>query len=59
MVGRWCCVTYGAVWIKVEQGPTVLAVDAGGVCLDILFSRLSCLFSFSFSLRDGSTEIMS
>ena len=31
----------------------VLAVGAGGGCLDIFFSRLSLLFSFSLSLGDG------
>ena len=33
--------------------PTALAVGAGGGCLDILFSRLSFLFSFSLFLGDG------
>ena len=27
------------IWIIVGQGPTVLAVGAGGGCLDIFFSR--------------------
>ena len=40
-------------WIVVGQGPTALAVGAGGGCLDIFFSRLSLLFSFSLSLGDG------
>ena len=31
------------IWIMVGQGPTVLAVGAGGGCLDIFFSRLSVL----------------
>ena len=39
--------------IIVEQGPIVLAVGAGGGCLDIFFSHLSFLFSFSLSLGDG------
>ena len=39
------------MWIKVGPGPTALAVGGGG--LDILFSRLSFLFSFSLSLGDG------
>ena len=44
------------VWIIVGQGPIVLAVGAGGGCLDI-FS----LISFSLSLGDGpiETEILS
>ena len=36
----------------VGQGPTALAVGAGGGCLDIL-SHLSFLSSFSLSLGDG------
>ena len=39
---------------RVGQGSTVLTVGAGGGCLDIFFSRLSFLFSFSLSLGDGS-----
>ena len=48
-------------WITVGQGPIVLAVGVGGGCLDIFFSHLSLLFSFSLSLEDGSilTEILS
>ena len=41
------------VWMIVGQGPIVLAVGAGGGCVDIFFSRLSILFSFSLSLGDG------
>ena len=39
----------------------MLAVGAGGGGLDIFFSRLSFLFSFSFSRGDGpiETEILS
>ena len=40
-------------WIQEGQGPTALAVGAGGGCLDIFCSRLSFLFSFSLSLGDG------
>ena len=39
--------------ITVGQGPIVLSVGAGGGCLDIFFSHLSLLFSFSLSLGDG------
>ena len=48
-------------WITVGQGPIVLAVGAGGGCLDIIFSHLSLLFPFSLSLGDGpiQTEIVS
>ena len=41
------------IWIIVGQGPTVLAVGAGGGCLDSIFSRLSFLFPYSLSLGDG------
>ena len=37
------------IWIRVGQGSTVLAVGAVGGCLDIFFSLLSFLFSFSLS----------
>ena len=48
-------------WITVGQGPIVLAVGAGGGGLDIVFSHLSLLFSFSLCLGDGpiQTEILS
>ena len=39
------------IWIIVGQGPTELAVGAGGACLDIYFSHLSFLFSYSLSGR--------
>ena len=39
------------IWITVGQGPTALAVGAGGGCLDFN-SRLSFLSSFSL-LGDG------
>ena len=38
------------IWIRVGQGPTVLAVGAGGDCLDF-FYRLSFHFFFSLSLE--------
>ena len=41
------------VWMIVGQRPIALAVGAGGGCLDIFFSHLSLLFSFSLSLGDG------
>ena len=41
------------IWIIVEQGPTALALGAGEGCLNIFFSRLSFLFSFSLSLGDS------
>ena len=41
------------ILITVGQGPIALAVGAGGGCMDIFFSPLSFLFSFSLSLGDG------
>ena len=41
------------IWMIVRQGPTVLAVGAGGGCLDIFYSHLFFLSSFSLSLGDG------
>ena len=41
------------VWMLVGQGPTALAVGAGGGGLDFFFSQLSFLYSFSLSLGDG------
>ena len=48
-VVRWCWVTFQCrgvllTWIQVEQGPTALAVGAGGGCLDIF----SLVYHFSF-----------
>ena len=40
------------IWITVGQGPTALAVGAGGGCLDIL-TLIYPFFSFSLSLGDG------
>ena len=36
------------IWMTVGQGPTALAVGAGGDCLDVFFPS-----SFSLSLGDG------
>ena len=41
------------IWITVGQGPTTLAVGAGGGLFGHFFSRLSFLFSVSLSLGDG------
>ena len=48
-VARWCWVKFQCrgvllIWIIVGQGPTALAVGAGGGCLDIF----SLLYRFSF-----------
>ena len=37
------------IWISVGQGPTALAVGAGGGCLDIF----TLIYPFSLSLGDG------
>ena len=42
------------IWITVGQGPTALAVGAGGGCFGHFYSHLSFLFSFSLLLGDGS-----
>ena len=62
----WCWVNFqcrGVLLIRISfgQGPTALAIGAGGGCLDIFFSRLSFLFSFSLSKGGGPiwTEILS
>ena len=57
-VVRWWWVNFQCrgillIGIRVGQGPTALAVSAGGGCLDIFFSRLSFLFYFSLCLGDG------
>ena len=40
--------------LPVPELPTIwITVGVGGGCLDIFFSRLSFLFSYSLSLRDG------
>ena len=41
------------IWITVGQGPTALAVGAGGGCFGHFYSHLSFLSSFSLSLGDG------
>ena len=41
------------IWITVGQGPTVLAVGAGGGLFGHFYSHLSFLSSFSLSLGDA------
>ena len=46
---RWCLENIQSrsvllIWIIVGQGPTALAVGAGGGCLDIFFSSVFSLF---------------
>ena len=40
------------IWVRVGQGPTALAVGAGGGCLDI-FSLVYHFSFFSLSRGDG------
>ena len=40
------------IWISIGQGPTALAVVAGGGCVDI-FTLVYPFSSFSLSLGDG------
>ena len=42
------------IWITVGQGPTALAVGAGGGLFGHFYSHLFFLSSFSLSLGDGS-----
>ena len=41
------------IWITVGQGPTALAVGAGGGCFRQFYSHLLFLSSCSLSLGDG------
>ena len=41
------------IWITVGQGPTALAVGAGGGCFGHFYSPLSFLSSFSLSFGDS------
>ena len=57
-VVRWCWVNFQCrgvlpFWNRVEQGPTALAVGAGGGCLDIFSLVYHFFFSLSLSLGDG------
>ena len=49
---RWCWVNFQCLGVIVGQGSTALGVGAGGGCLDIFFSHLAFLSSFSLSLGD-------
>ena len=52
VLGELPCRGVLLVWIRVGQGPTALAVGAGGGCLDILLSSiLSLLFLPLFGRR--------
>ena len=49
------------IWIKVGQGPTALAVGAGGVVWTFLLSSILSFLFYSLSLGAGPmyTEILS
>ena len=53
VVGKLLVPGRPTIWITVGQGPTVLAVGAGGVLFGHFYSHLSFLSSFSLSLGDG------
>ena len=53
---RWCLVNFQVpgvlqIWIRVGQGPTVLAVGAGGVVWTIFLSSFISFFFFPLSGR--------
>ena len=57
---RWCLVNFQSrsvplICITVRQGPTALAVGAGGSCLDIFF--LSSAISLFFVPLSGGRSI--
>ena len=59
---RWCWVNFQCrgvllIWIRVGQGPTVLAVGAGGGCLDI-FTLVYHFSSLSPSLWETARYIL-
>ena len=55
VLGKFLVPGRPTIWIAVGQGPTTLTVSSGvgGGCLDIFFSHLSFLSSFSLVLGDG------
>ena len=44
------------LWIIVGQGPVVLAVGAGGGCLDFFLSSITSLFFLPLSGRRPDTD---
>ena len=53
---RWGLVNFQCpgvplIWIRVAQGPSALAVGAGGGCLDIFLSSIISLFFLPLSGR--------
>ena len=54
VLGKFPVPVRPAILITVGQGPTALAVGAGGGLSGHFYSHLSFLSSFSLSLGDGS-----
>ena len=52
MLGKLTVPGCPTIWIAVGQGPTALAVGAGGGCL-VIFTLIYPFFSISLSLGDG------
>ena len=55
---RWCWVNFQCwgillIWMRVGQGPTALAVGAGGGFLDIFLSSIISVFFHPLSGDDG------
>ena len=55
-VAQWCWVNFQCrgvllIWYRVGQGPTALAIGAGGGCLDIFLSSFISLFFLPLSGR--------
>ena len=61
MLGKLPVLGRPTIWITVGQGPTALAVGAGGGLFGHFYSHLFFLSSFSLSLGDDpiKTEILS
>ena len=53
MLGKLLVPGRPTIWIIVGQGPTALAVCAGGALFGHFYSHLSFSFSVSLSLGDG------
>ena len=51
VLGNFQCQGILLIWMTVRQGLTLLAVAAGGVCLDIFFSHI--VMSLFFLLLSG------
>ena len=60
-VVRWCWVNFQCrgvllIWIRVGQGPTALAVGAGGVVWTFFLSSIVSLFFLPFSGRRSDVD---